>query len=203
MHKMDVPLPKARVSEVLGLLEILDDEGGHVDLYKLGRTLGHDIDELISTIETAQLFNLVEVDNGDVVFTEVGKQFTDQNMEQRKTYISEVLSKLPYMVELLTALAESEEHSVDMEYLERIIDGEYSEREVKYFVRNLLDWARFAELIWVDSDEQTIHLETEEDEENNPTDKVHTNAVNVLNFALRVPDTVSGNKSVCQKQRNA
>jgi len=31
-----------------------------------------------------------------------------------------------------------------------------------------LDWARFAELIWVDSDEQTIHLETEEDEENNP-----------------------------------
>ncbi|HPO83863.1 ABC transporter ATP-binding protein [Coprothermobacter proteolyticus] len=168
MHKMDVPLPKARVSEVLGLLEILDDEGGHVDLYKLGRTLGHDIDELISTIETAQLFNLVEVDNGDVVFTEVGKQFTDQNMEQRKTYISEVLSKLPYMVELLTALAESEEHSVDMEYLERIIDGEYSEREVKYFVRNLLDWARFAELIWVDSDEQTIHLETEEDEENNP-----------------------------------
>ncbi|HAR40603.1 MAG TPA: ABC transporter ATP-binding protein [Coprothermobacter sp.] len=165
---MDVPLPKARVSEVLGLLEILDDEGGHVDLYKLGRTLGHDIDELISTIETAQLFNLVEVDNGDVVFTEVGKQFTDQNMEQRKNYISEVLSKLPYMVELLTALAESEEHSVDMEYLERIIDGEYSEREVKYFVRNLLDWARFAELIWVDSDEQTIHLETEEDEENNP-----------------------------------
>ncbi|MBP8983938.1 MAG: AAA-associated domain-containing protein [Coprothermobacter sp.] len=165
---MDVPLPKARVSEVLGLLEILDDEGGHVDLYKLGRTLGHDIDELISTIETAQLFNLVEVDNGDVVFTEVGKQFTDQNMEQRKTYISEVLSKLPYMVELLTALAQSEEHSVDMEYLERIIDGEYSEREVKYFVRNLLDWARFAELIWVDSDEQTIHLETEEDEENNP-----------------------------------
>jgi len=134
----------------------------------VGRTLGHDIDELISTIETAQLFNLVEVDNGDVVFTEVGKQFTDQNMEQRKTYISEVLSKLPYMVELLTALAESEEHSVDMEYLERIIDGEYSEREVKYFVRNLLDWARFAELIWVDSDEQTIHLETEEDEENNP-----------------------------------
>jgi len=114
MHKMDVPLPKARVSEVLGLLEILDDEGGHVDLYKLGRTLGHDIDELISTIETAQLFNLVEVDNGDVVFTEVGKQFTDQNMEQRKTYISEVLSKLPYMVELLTALAQSEEHSVDM-----------------------------------------------------------------------------------------
>lgn len=167
MHKMDVPLPKARVSEVLGLLEILDDEGGHVDLYKLGRTLGHDIDELISTIETAQLFNLVEVDNGDVVFTEVGKQFTDQNMEQRKNYISEVLSKLPYMVELLTALAESEEHSVDMEYLEKIIDGEYSEREVKYFVRNLLDWARFAELIWVDSDEQTIHLETEEDEENN------------------------------------
>ncbi len=168
MHKMDVPLPKARVSEVLGLLEILDDEGGHVDLYKLGRTLGHDIDELISTIETAQLFNLVEVDNGDVVFTEVGKQFTDQNMEQRKTYISEVLSKLPYMVELLTALAESEEHSVDMEYLEKIIDGEYSEREVKYFVRNLLDWSRFAELIWVDSDEQTIHLETQEDEENNP-----------------------------------
>ena len=168
MHKMDVPLPKARVSEVLGLLEILDDEGGHVDLYKLGRTLGHDIDELISTIETAQLFNLVEVDNGDVVFTEVGKQFTDQNMEQRKTYISEVLSKLPYMVELLTALAQSEEHSVDMEYLERIIDGEYSEREVKYFVRNLLDWARFAQLIWVDSDEQTIHLETEEVEENNP-----------------------------------
>jgi NitT/TauT family transport system ATP-binding protein len=163
---MDVPLPKARVSEVLGLLEILDDEHGRVDLYRLGRALGHDIDELISTIETAQLFGLVDVDNGDVVFTETGKHFTDAEMEERKKYISQTLSELPYMTELLTALLQSDEHSVDMDYLENVIDGDYSEKEIEGYVRNLLDWARFAELVWVDSDEQTIHLEVEEQQNN-------------------------------------
>ncbi|WP_156802632.1 AAA-associated domain-containing protein [Coprothermobacter platensis] len=168
---MDVPLPKARVSEVLGLLEILDDEHGRVDLYKLGRTVGHDIDELISTIETAQLFGLVDVDNGDVVFTDVGKQFTDEDMEERKHYISESLSKLPYMTQLLTALLQSDEHAVDMDFLKNVIDGDFSERETEYYIRNLLDWARFAELVWVDSDEQTIHLEVEEDNTEEQSDQ--------------------------------
>ncbi|NPV88213.1 ABC transporter ATP-binding protein [Coprothermobacteraceae bacterium] len=157
------PLPKARVSEVLGLLEILDDEGGRVDLYKLGRSLGHNIDELVSTIETAQLFSLVDVDNGDVLFTEAGRKFTQGTMEERKEYIASVLSNLPYMEMLLTALAQNEEHAVDLEFLEEIIDGSYTEREIQTYVRNLLDWARFAELVWVDSDEQEIHLETEEE----------------------------------------
>lgn len=113
MHKMDVPLPKARVSEVLGLLEILDDEGGHVDLYTgWEEHWGTILTSSYPPIETAQLFGLVDVDNGSVVFTEVGEAVHRPDMEERKRYISESLSKLPYMVELLTALAESEKNTV-------------------------------------------------------------------------------------------
>ena len=33
--------PKARVGEVIGLLEMIDDEKGKIDIYKLGKIIGH------------------------------------------------------------------------------------------------------------------------------------------------------------------
>jgi len=158
--------PKARVGEVVGLLEMIDDEKGKIDVYKLGKTIGHKLDQLLDVIETAKLFGLVTVEEGDLFFTELGRTLIKGSMDERKKIIAESLPKITVFKELLNVLHLREDHTVDISYLEQIISHNLSEEEIDRMRDIILDWGRFAELIWVDSDDQQIHLnETEEEDQ--------------------------------------
>jgi len=156
--------PKARVGEVIGLLEMIDDEKGKIDIYKLGKTIGHKLEQLLDVIETAQLFNFVTVEEGDIFYTELGKTLIMSTMDKRKKIIADLLIKINIYKELLNVLYLSEDHTIDISYLEEIISHNLSEKEIDRLRDIILDWGRFAELIWFDSDEQQIHLNEPEEE---------------------------------------
>jgi NitT/TauT family transport system ATP-binding protein len=157
--------PKAGVSEVIGLLEMIDDEGGKIDVYKIGKTIGHKLDQLLSAVETAKTFGFVAVEEGDILLTELGKTLLRSSTDERKKIIAQILPQFDVFKELLDVLYLKEDHVVDLEYLEEIIGRVLPEKETEKARDIILDWGRFAELIRVDSDEQEIHLEEEEEED--------------------------------------
>jgi|YNPMSStandDraft_1061717.scaffolds.fasta_scaffold79570_2 NitT/TauT family transport system ATP-binding protein len=157
--------PKAGVSEVIGLLEMIDDEGGKIDVYKIGKTIGHKLDQLLSAVETAKTFGFVAVEEGDILLTELGKTLLRSSTDERKKIIAQILPQFDVFKELLDILYLKENHVVDLEYLEEIIGRVLPEKETEKARDIILDWGRFAELIRVDSDEQEIHLEEEEEED--------------------------------------
>jgi NitT/TauT family transport system ATP-binding protein len=157
--------PKARVGEVIGLLEMIDDEKGKIDIYKLGKTIGHKLEQLLDVIETAKLFSLVRVEEGDVFYTELGKTLIMSPLDDRKKIITDLLIKINVYKELLNVLYLSENHTIDISYLEEIISHNLSEKEIDRLRDIILDWGRFAEIIWFDSDDQQIHLNEPEEED--------------------------------------
>lgn len=157
--------PKARVGEVIGLLEMIDDEKGKIDIYKLGKTIGHRLEQLLDVIETAKLFDFVRVEEGDIFYTELGKTLIKSTMDERKKIIADLLTKINVFKELLNVLYLREDHTIDISYLEEIISHNLSEKEIDRLRDIILDWGRFAELIWFDSDEQQIHLNEPEEED--------------------------------------
>jgi NitT/TauT family transport system ATP-binding protein len=157
--------PKAGVSEVIGLLEMIDDEGGKIDVYKIGKTIGHKLDQLLSAVETAKTFGFVAVEEGDILLTELGKTLLRSSTDERKKIIAQILPQFDVFKELLDVLYLKEDHVLDLEYLEEIIGRVLPEKETEKARDIILDWGRFAELIRVDSDEQEIHLEEEEEED--------------------------------------
>lgn len=159
--------PKAGVSEVVGLLEMIDDEGGKIDVYKIGKTIGHKLDQLLGAVETAKTFGFVTVEEGDILLTELGKTLLRGSTDERKRIIAQILPQFDVFKELLDVLHLTEDHVVDVEYLEEIIGRVLPEKEVEKAKDIVLDWGRFAELIRVDSDDQEIHLEEEEEKEGN------------------------------------
>lgn len=159
------PYPRAGVSEVIGFLEILDDESGKIDVYKLGKNIDHQLEQLLSVLETARILGFVEYEAGDVFFTPKGKRFIQSSQEERKKIIAATLPEIPVFRELLAFLTHNEEHAVSTEYLDQLITRDLTAEEIQKIKNAVLHWGRFAELIWVDSDEQEIHLEEKEEEE--------------------------------------
>lgn len=150
---------------MIGLLEMIDDEGGKIDVYKIGKTIGHKLDQLLSAVETAKTFGFVAVEEGDILLTELGKTLLRSSTDERKKIIAQILPQFDVFKELLDILYLKENHVVDLEYLEEIIGRVLPEKETEKARDIILDWGRFAELIRVDSDEQEIHLEEEEEED--------------------------------------
>ena len=155
--------PRAGVNEVIGFLEILDDASGKIDAYQIGKNFGHQLDQLLDVIHTAQIFGFLNVSEGDLLLTDFGKQFVRSSLEERKKFSAHLIQKFEIFQLLLEVLQKHPAQSVPIEFLEKSLDQSYSENEINRIRDVVLDWGRFAELVWVDSDTKEIHLEEEED----------------------------------------
>jgi NitT/TauT family transport system ATP-binding protein len=87
-------LPKAHISEVFGLLDIVKSYGGKTDVAKIGMDLRMDIDDLLKVVETAELFGLVSVDKGDIQLTNVAHKVMASTIAGRKKVLHEQLENV-------------------------------------------------------------------------------------------------------------
>jgi NitT/TauT family transport system ATP-binding protein len=64
------PLPHARLDALAGLLEKLCQEGGRVDLHRMGGELVLELDELLPVVEAGELVGFLAVKEGDLIVTQ-------------------------------------------------------------------------------------------------------------------------------------
>src|SRR5438876_3119608 len=79
-----VMLPHTRPGGMAGLLEILVDRGGRVDLHRLSEEHSMDLESLLPTIDTAVLLGLLRVEEGDAIITPEGYAFAQADIQTRK-----------------------------------------------------------------------------------------------------------------------
>src|ERR1700674_273374 len=70
-----IMLPHTRPGGMAGLLEILADHGGRVDLHRLADELSLEVDALLPTVDTAVLLGFLRVEEGDAAITPEGQAF--------------------------------------------------------------------------------------------------------------------------------
>src|SRR5437667_8121468 len=88
------PIPDCQMTWVFGLLEMLEDRGGREDGYKIARDLQFKFADLLKVMKAAEILGLVSTPAGDVVLEAPGKQFLDNDVNQRKLLVREQLKKL-------------------------------------------------------------------------------------------------------------
>src|ERR1700730_17153144 len=76
--------PPPRPGGMAGLLEILCDQGGRVDLHHLADELSLEVDALLPTVDTAVLLGLIRLEEGDAIITPRGEEFAKANIQTRK-----------------------------------------------------------------------------------------------------------------------
>src|SRR5271155_1103645 len=103
-HK-PIMLPHTRPGGMAGLLEILVDLGGRIDLHRLADELSLEVDALLPTVDTAALLGLLRVEEGDAIITVEGQEFARADIQARKAIFRKTaLANVPLLRQMEQSL---------------------------------------------------------------------------------------------------
>lgn len=155
-------LPEASISEVTGLLEILNspEHMGRMDLPEVADTLMLDIDDLFPLTELLEILRYAKVSKGDISITEEGREFVEADIQERKKLFSIHLKKyVPLARYIHDQLERHPRHRALEENFLSLLEDNLSEDEAERVLRTVIEWGRYAELFAYDFNSGVLSLE--------------------------------------------
>ncbi len=161
----DERLPQVPAGALTGLIELLEDRGRPVDLYRLGEELVLDIEDLLPIVEAAELLGFAHVVEGDIALTEAGRRFAEASVLERKEMFREAVEEaVPALGRILAVLRQKSNHKMPREFFQNIFERQIGSAQATRQLDVLIDWGRYAELLAYDDEVRQIYLEEEPEE---------------------------------------
>lgn len=161
-RKMTI-IPDVAPGAVTGFIELVDDLGGRVDLYKIGESLAFDLEDLLPIVETCRIFEFATVSSGDFDLTPIGRELADATVLERKTIFREQsLRYVPFMERILWVLQSKRNSQMPREFFLEILQKNLGREEADAQLDTLISWGRYAELFAYDEDSKLLYLEETE-----------------------------------------
>jgi NitT/TauT family transport system ATP-binding protein len=140
------PLPDCTASEVIGLLEILDDHDGHADVFHLVEYVGQDFGRVLAVTKAAELLDMVDTPKQDVVLTPEGARFLAASIPERKQIFREHAKSLRIFHDVLALLARADRHEVDVDIVLSSLALHVPFEDPDRMLTTLVNWGRHADL---------------------------------------------------------
>ncbi|WP_229741011.1 nitrate/sulfonate/bicarbonate ABC transporter ATP-binding protein [Silvibacterium dinghuense] len=157
-------LPHARAGGISGLLEILDERGGKEDLPALAEDLRLEVDDLMPAIDAAGLLGFARVEHGDVMLTDIGREFANAEVHRsHHIFKDQLLESVPLATTVLAMLKSKRDGQISREFILDILDEHFTDAEALRQFETLVDWARYARLINYDAAHERLYLVEDED----------------------------------------
>jgi NitT/TauT family transport system ATP-binding protein len=145
-----LPLPGARIGQVMGVLRLLAEHGGAVDLFTLVRLSGLEFGHLIQVVTAAELLGLADTPGSQVVITAAGRQLLAADVNAVKQRLGTAIRALPTFRWVLELLGRAPDGRVPRSLLEEEFAMHLPAESPGGSVRVLLDWGRYAEVLEYD-----------------------------------------------------
>jgi len=137
-----------------GLLVLLNDHKGSEDVARLADDLDLEIDEILPSLEYAEVLQLVKVNDGRATLTDLGRSVLAGSIRDRKVQLREQLKRTTLFKALLRALDSSPEHRLTEDEVNRLIA--FTTAPGDEYVQNIINWGRYTELFRYDSDQRVL-----------------------------------------------
>lgn len=151
-------LPAAHLNSLAGLLEKLSSEGGQADIYRLAGEIAMELDDILPIVEAGELLGFVNVREGDLQLTPLGRTYADASVLGRKEMLAGRILRLPVISWIYETLQQDDNHRVAREYFVDKLRPDFHDRAEKQLDR-AINWGRFAELFTFDDDTDELYLE--------------------------------------------
>lgn len=156
-------LPNAKVGAIAGLIELVYDKGGRVDIYALSSELSMEVDDIFPLIEASVILNFGEIKEGDFILTELGKKWASADtIEKKEIFKKTVLQNVQLIKQIMQVLRTISKHKVSDEFFLDILQHYFTPEEAKNQLKIAIDWGRYAELFAYDYDSKELYLENSE-----------------------------------------
>ncbi len=155
------PLPNSQLNAVAGLVEKLENEGGRVDLYRMGGELVLELDDLLPIVEAGDLLGFITVQEGDLLLTPLGRAYAIASILARKAITTGRVLRLPIMAWIYETLQQDDNQRVAWEYFYDKLQADFGDKAEKQ-LDIAISWGRHAELFAYDADSEELYLESDE-----------------------------------------
>jgi len=146
--------PKSSPTEVMGLLVLLNQHKGSEDVALLADDLDLEIDEILPSLDYAEVLGLVKVTDGRATFTDLGRRMVGSTIRERKAILRDQLRRTTLFKTLLRALESSPERCLTDDQLAQIVS--FAAASGDDALQNIVNWGRYAELFRYDSAERRL-----------------------------------------------
>jgi NitT/TauT family transport system ATP-binding protein len=152
-------LPRARLNALAGLLEKLAADGGRADISRFVPELQMELDDFLPIVESGELLGFVNVQEGDLLLTPLGRAYAEASVLGRKEMFAGRVLRLPVISWIYETLQQDDNHRVAKEYFLDKLQPDFHDRtEVQ--LERAINWGRFAELFAFDDDTDELYLES-------------------------------------------
>jgi len=152
-------LPAVGVNKIIGLLEVLDANGGKEDIFRIASYSNQEFDLLINIVKAAELLEFVETPKRKIFFTETGRKFINSEVDVRKEIWKNQLLTLTIFKHIFKLLQDSSRGRTSREEIEEEIAIHLPYENPEKMFSLLANWARFGELFAYSEDTDVISLD--------------------------------------------
>lgn len=156
-------VPMAAVGAMTGLIELLRDLGSKADLPEVAHNLLLEYDDLLPLVEAAEILGFAKVGGGDVELTRTGDRFADADVLVRKEiFKTQALQSVPDFKRMIKVLEAKANRRMPKEFFVEILEQHFTPGEAEHRVDTLIEWGRYAEILYYDEDTRQVFLEDPE-----------------------------------------
>jgi NitT/TauT family transport system ATP-binding protein len=146
------PLPRTTLSQIIGLLEALNDRGGKDDIYKLAKELNLELGDLVAAIRAAEMLEFVTTPGGDAELNDLGRKMLRARTPGRKKLFLAQLKKVPLFAQLYELLEKAPGKRLDKDSVLEELSKWLPDEDTAQLFDTAINWSRYAELFGYDQD---------------------------------------------------
>ena len=160
---IDMVLPRVSANAMAGLIEAVAGApyNGKADLPVIASALQMEVDDLFPIAETLQLLRFAEIEGGDIRLTDIGKQFADAGVDDRKRLFQrQLLDHVPLAAHIRRVLQERANHTAPRTRFRQRARRPHDRGDARAArCGAVIAWARFAEAFAYDARSETFSLD--------------------------------------------
>ncbi len=158
IYEKIAPIPLVSVSEIIGLLEVLDDNKGRLELFELSDRIKRDFGRTISIALAAEMLGFVDTPRHDVIFTVLGKKFLNADVNERKLIFKDQMLKIPIIKAVVELVNQSEDGVITREVCEEFLADKLPNERPEDLFETIVNFTLYAEVLDYDSRDEELSL---------------------------------------------
>ncbi|HTW94942.1 MAG TPA: nitrate/sulfonate/bicarbonate ABC transporter ATP-binding protein [Tepidisphaeraceae bacterium] len=153
------PIPPAQALEIFGLMEIVRDGGGRMDVFALDQLTDYDFGHTLTVVKAGELLGFLDTPKNVVALTELGNRFLDGDINRRKTLFAQQLRTLGTFRFVERILRESPARSLSADVVKEELVMRLPTEDIDTLFNVVVAWGRFGELFGYSPESETLYLD--------------------------------------------
>jgi NitT/TauT family transport system ATP-binding protein len=153
-----IPLPAVRMGEILGLVEILVDNGGSMNIFAVDAITEYEFGRTLSVVKAAELLDLVDTPKNDVLLTDLGRRVAAAPLEQKIVLLRPQVLSLGTFCLLVRELARDPDTPMRGEAIRDILAASLPTVSATELFETVVNWGRAIQLFEYDANTDEIAL---------------------------------------------